>query len=679
MSTELIYRERCALLAQIAAATVVAMGVLVLLGWYFDAQSLKGGLAAGIRVKTNTAIEFVLAGAAFLVLHRCSPLDRVSQTIVRGLATLIFAIAAATLFQHLTQINLGIDELIFTEPRGEAATYSPNRMGPPASLNFILVSFGLLLLARPTPRRCNIASNLFVAVGVLSLVSTLGFLFGAVELYGIARFTGISMSTALAFLLLSLCGICSSTDSALLRMLVAPDAGGILARRLLPPAVLLPPLLGYLRTVGAEWGLYDPAFGRALLVVAFVLIFARLVWASAKVLQSVDSARLDLFERERAARSNAERANRTKDEFLAVVSHELRTPLNAILGWSQILQRKVTPESEQAKGLQVIERNSKLQAQLIEDLLDMSRTLAGKMHLQFASLNLCSAVNESLAAVRQEASDKRISIREEYCAAPIQVWADRDRLKQIFWNILSNALKFTPPGGEIFVGVSTESGMGVVTVRDSGIGIEAPFMERMFDRFSQADSSTTRSHNGLGIGLSVVRELVHLHKGQISAYSAGRDTGTEFTVRIPLSGEREVAIAKEPLSAHHPACRPDHFQSFEMLVVDDDEDSRALTGKVLEEYGARVTLASSAEEAMSILESCKVQLLIADIGMPRIDGYELLRRVRAVHGESLRAIALTAFDRSADKERAREAGFHAHVVKPLNTAELVATVAKLLA
>jgi PAS domain S-box-containing protein len=392
---------------------------------------------------------------------------------------------------------------------------------------------------------------------------------------------------------------------------------------------------------------------------------------------AIDNARL--YEAAQAARAQAERMSEMKDEFLATLSHELRTPLSAILGWSQVLRRKRVDEAELHHALDVIERNARVQTQLIEDLLDMSRITSGKVRLDIQPLQPLAFVEAALQtlAPAAEAKDIRLEKLLDPAAGPIS--GDPGRLQQVVWNLLSNAIKFTPRGGKVQVVLERVNSHIEVSVADTGIGIAAEFLPYVFERFRQADATTTRKFGGLGLGLSIVKHLVELHGGTVRLQSAGEGLGTTFTVRLPLAVVRR-SVGEEP--RRHPRAPREASQDYRVadlsglrvLVVDDEPDARELLRQVLADCGAEVIAAAGAAEALALLTRERPQLLVSDIGMPEADGYELLKRVRAL-GERLPAIALTAFARSEDRTRALRAGFLVHVAKPVEPSELVATVA----
>ena len=396
--------------------------------------------------------------------------------------------------------------------------------------------------------------------------------------------------------------------------------------------------------------------------------------------------RLRLLESERAARAEAERASELKDEFLATVSHELRTPLGAMLGWTQILQLRPMSPEELKHGLSAIERNARAQTQLVEDLLDMSRITSGTLRLDVQPLYPVAFIEPAIETVRPAASAKDIRIEPilDPTAGPIA--GDVSRLQQIVWNLLSNAIKFTPKGGRVQVRLRRVDSYVEMSVADSGIGIAPEFLPHVFERFRQADGSATRVFGGLGLGLAIVKRLVELHGGSVEAFSEGVGKGACFAVRLPVAlipqsaGWGERTQAPTSISLPVPMEVVD-LSGVRILVTDDDADTREMLARVLTECGAKVQLATSSIEALAIFESQPLDLLVSDIGMPDVDGYELLRRVRRLErerGGRLPAIALTALARTEDRTRALRAGFLVHIAKPVEPAELIATVASVM-
>jgi two-component system CheB/CheR fusion protein len=389
--------------------------------------------------------------------------------------------------------------------------------------------------------------------------------------------------------------------------------------------------------------------------------------------------RVELLRRERAARVEAEGANRAKDDFLSVLSHELRTPLTAMLGWARVLRRGALDPSKTGGALETIERNTRLLAQLIEDLLDVSRIAAGKLSIELKRLDLGSVVRAALETVREAADAKDLSLRLDVPEPAPAVRGDRHRLQQVVWNLLSNAVKFTPPGGRIDVRIETIPSAARLTVSDTGRGIAPEFLPRIFDRFRQVEPVATRTQGGLGLGLAIVRHLVELHGGRVVVFSAGEGQGTTFTVDLPQLGAAEPTPATEDDGDARPAALDVRLDGLRVLIVEDEVDTGRMLAEALGEGGAEVTHVETSADALSALAHAVPHVLISDIGMPGTDGYALLRRVRALPpaaGGGVPAIALTAFARGEDAQRAIEAGFNVHLAKPIDPAELARIVAQ---
>ncbi|HEX6323321.1 MAG TPA: response regulator [Vicinamibacterales bacterium] len=390
-----------------------------------------------------------------------------------------------------------------------------------------------------------------------------------------------------------------------------------------------------------------------------------------------EEARRQLLEREKAAREEAQAANRAKDEFLATLSHELRTPLNAILGWVRLMGSGNLDQQTMQRALEIIERNTRLQAQLIEDLLDVSRIISGKLRLDLRPASLSSVVEAAIEAVRPTADAKHITMEFHATAASDSVLIDQGRMQQVVWNLLSNALKFTPEHGRVTIALGSADATLSLRVTDTGVGINPEFLPFVFDRFRQEDAATTRAHGGLGLGLSIVRHLVELHGGRTTAESDGEGRGSTFAVHLPLAATSSLV---KDYAATTSAALEDlpSLEGVHVLLVEDEKDARTLTTTLLERQGARVTAAATAAEALAALEAEVPDVLLSDIAMPGMDGYELIRQVREKDEWSrIPAAALTAFVSPTDRGRALLAGFDTHVPKPVEPAELMAVVAAL--
>ncbi|BAU11211.1 multi-sensor hybrid histidine kinase [Leptolyngbya sp. NIES-3755] len=389
--------------------------------------------------------------------------------------------------------------------------------------------------------------------------------------------------------------------------------------------------------------------------------------------QRIQEERELALQREQRAREQAEAANRVKDEFLAVLSHELRTPLNPILGWTKLLQKKLLTPEKTTIALDTIERNAKLQSQLIEDLLDISRIMRGKLTLNTSAIDLKTVVKSAIDTVSLAAEAKQIQIETHLEAEVGQILGDAGRLQQVVWNLLSNAVKFTPEGGHVVISLTSEDASHAkIIVRDNGKGINPKALECVFDRFWQEDSTNTRQFGGLGLGLAISRQIVELHGGTIVAESNGEGTGATFTVRLPLR-------AAVPVTTPYPASSSEDstLEGLRILVVDDSADSREYAAFVLSEAGSHVRTADSAEAAIVAIEEELPDVIVCDIGMPQANGYELIQKIRSrppEKGGGIVAIALTSYAGDYDQKQAIAAGFQQHLSKPVEPEQLVKTI-----
>jgi signal transduction histidine kinase len=393
-----------------------------------------------------------------------------------------------------------------------------------------------------------------------------------------------------------------------------------------------------------------------------------LLWEVARA----ERHREQLLDAERSARGEAERASQLKDQFLATLSHELRTPLNAIVGWTHILSQTVEDPATR-RAVETIARNARVQAKLIDDLLDMSRIMAGKIGLTVGQCNLTEIVTTAADAVQPAAAAKGVTLNVSARQGQnVGISCDVARMQQVVTNLLENGIKFTPAGGVVEVTVVARAHDAQLVVRDTGDGISPDFLPAVFDRFRQADGSTTRRHGGLGLGLSIARQIVEMHGGSIRADSDGPGHGSVFTVTLPLATPGEV-----PRRSVSPDTASIPWADLRILVVDDDEDARELLRRLLVEHGCQVACASSAEEALEALDARACDIMCTDIGMPGTDGYELLQRVRTSAHARMSVIAVTAFARPEDRERTRAAGFDGYVTKPIDPSHLLQTIARL--
>ncbi len=391
----------------------------------------------------------------------------------------------------------------------------------------------------------------------------------------------------------------------------------------------------------------------------------------------------DITEREDAHQQRVQElaeTNRLKDEFLATVSHELRTPLNSILGWAQLLRSGKLDKTSWNRAVETIEVSAKAQARLIEDLLDVSRIITGKMQLDVRPIRVVEFVQAAIETIRPAAEAKGIKIETVFAPKTVLVLGDPNRLQQVVWNLLSNAIKFTPPGGLVRVQLDHRNSQIELTVRDTGIGIKATYLPDVFDTFRQLESSSTRTHQGLGLGLAIVRRFVELHGGTVQAESAGVGQGTTFRVILPAISEQNDELCRAPTLIPSSVLFKS-LQDLRVVVVDDDRGARELASTILSTYGVQVTTAASAPEAFIAVQQLRPHVLLSDLEMPDEDGYSLIRKVRALQpeeGGDTPAVALTAYARPEDRRRALLAGFQIHLTKPIEADELASAIALLV-
>ncbi len=641
-----------------AALYAMGAGALTLTGWALGMGRLTDWTGAGITMKANPAVGALAAGLALLLL--C--LVPRAGFLVRALAVLLGLLGGLTLVEHVSGLDLGIDTFLFDEAPGAAATMAPGRMGPPASLSYLLLGLGLFLAAGAAQAR-RTATALATAVLVVSALSLVGYLYGVGALYGLARVTGISLQMATVSAALAVGLMAAIPEEGLTEVLRRPDAGGAMFRRLLFPMVATSLLLGWLRLMGERLGLYEMAFGTATRTLLEILLFLALLWWTANVLSRQARVLRESEERERTARMEAETANRLKDQFLATISHELRAPLNAILGWIHLLKKETATREMVNSGLEVIERNARVQSKLIADLLDVSRIVSGKLRVELQPMDLHAVVETALEGIAPAAAAKGVHLAQVLEPGPCRVQGDSARLEQVVANLLSNAVKFTPAGGTVAVALQRTGGEVEVRVQDTGKGIRPEFLAHVFDRFRQEDAGASRAHGGLGLGLSIVKQLVDLHHGKVEAWSAGDGAGATFTLRLPLAMEA-------------PAVAP-ALGGREVLVVDDEPDAREVLARLLRECGARVTAVASTGEGLEAMRVHAPDLVVSDLAMPDGDGYAFLEEVRRL-GFLMPAIAVTAFARPEDRARAHRAGYQRHVAKPIEPRDLFDAVRSLM-
>jgi PAS domain S-box-containing protein len=790
-------RDRTRIFVLAAGAYVALGGLISLLGYPLDLPRLTDWFNNGISIQPNATVCTTLAGLALILIAW----ERERRKAAALPAAIVALLGGATLFQWITDADLGIDSLLmFDRQWGRVGVVVPGRMGPPGSLSWTLVGVALLLAAGRSARTpgTNLVSVLSCVTLGISLVSLTAYLYGAEALHVLPRLTVIAFQTATFIFAVSLGILATQPQSPPMSWLLDRGAVGLLARRSLPVIILGPILLGWVRIVAQERSLVNLATGTALMVLAMIAVMATLSWWNygavarhegaelaasnrlAGVLGSVKDAlivldaqwrftylndpavqRLDrsrdellgrglweivpdavgteaheqlhramaqritvdyevfyvpwqrwfrdraypnaeggltvfsqditalkraeeerghLLEAERAARTQAEQAARLKDDFLATVSHELRTPLNAILGWAQVLKRARADEKLLSDATDALLNSGRMQAQLIDDLLDMNRIVTGKMRLEVQDLELARVIEETLATVHPAAAAKDIRIQTVLNPGAAPLKGDPVRLQQVFWNLLGNAVKFTPKGGKVQVVLERKNSHVEVNIADTGVGIKPEFLPHVFERFRQSDSSSTRQHGGLGLGLAIAKQIVELHGGSLAVSSDGEGKGATFRVQFPVAiakGFPEAEAKPEVAVAAQSAVADGKLTGVRILVVDDDAAACDVLRRLLQACDAEVECVHSGPAALDRIAAGGLDVLLCDIGMPEMDGFGVMRRARTA-GSTIPAIAVTAFARTEDRILALQAGFNLHLSKPVDARELVAAVASLV-
>jgi signal transduction histidine kinase/CheY-like chemotaxis protein len=671
----LVFRLR---LASIACSAVGAFaGLTALVGWITGNELLKGAFVAGITMKTNMALCLILSGAFIGSLAIGAEEGRARARWMNLFAWLVVGIGVGTLIQHLFGVDLAIDRLLFEEDAGAAATESPNRMGPVGATCLTLLGLSRLSIGART--RSGRAPSQYLTIGVMLVASVplLGFLFDVRVLFGIGKYTGIALPTAVALWLLALGLLFARLDAGLMRRLVEEDSGAVMTRRLLPAAVFVPILLMLLRIFGQEVGLFDQALGRALLVLAFMVVFTVLIWRTGEVVfrQATNAALAEGKLRERLVQSleQLSSADQLKTDFLAVLAHELRNPLAPVRNAVHLLRARDGTDPESERTYDVIERQVEHLTRLIEDLMDVSRISRDQLELRKSRVVVSDVVSRAIEGTRYLIDGHRHRLSVSIPAEEVEVDADAARFVQVLINLLANAARYTPEGGHISVVAKHEAEALELSVSDNGVGIPVEQLPHVFDMFYQGGREHRSGHRGLGIGLGLVKKLVELHGGSVSVSSGGVGQGSTFTVRIP--GPLHVVKAKAP--APSPVTTIPSLSGLSVLVVEDNEDSAETLTELLELTGARLHIAHDGEKALLLGAQLEPNIILLDIGLPGMSGYEVAERARRTPwGTRAFIVALTGWGNSDDRARSKAAGFDRHLVKPVDPRELMALIAE---
>ena len=514
----------------VIAVIVCLISFSIIMEWTFGIKILARFSPTDSSMKVNTSIIFLLFGIS-LLLHQFSSL--LAEKFAKACAILGLIFAALILSQYFFHINLGLDELFVRDHPNPDITSSPGRISPLVAFNFILV--GLALFFWKTTTRNNIRPSEYL--GAISLfipiIVTIGYVFNATSLYSFTSVTGVALIAALVFIILLIGILAVRGERGLTTILLSQTRGGLILRFLLPTSLLTIILIDWLCLKASQSGFISASLVAPIGTITSGTVIAVLIWRSAKLLYEADIKEKQTIAELKRAYQTAEEANRAKDEFISIVSHELRTPLNAILGWLSIVRVKPTEESIK-RALEVIQRQSDKQLKLVEDLLDTSRIISGKMRLEIDSLQIDKIIDEAVEIVRPAATAKNIELIVENNNLKNELAGDGSRLLQVFWNLLSNAVKFTPNNGIIKIETSEMISAVQIKVTDSGEGIDKKFVPYVFERFSQSENSTTKRNSGLGLGLSLAKDIIELHGGIITVHSEGIGKGSTFTIRLPI-------------------------------------------------------------------------------------------------------------------------------------------------
>ena len=656
----------------LAGSLGIAVGGVLLILWWSGIPALVQ--FAAWRGKTNTCVGLVLAGGALLACASPRPAVRRLGVALAGGAT---AIGAATLLEYAAGVDLGIDELLRRDwPFAESAAH-PNRMSPNAALSFVLLGPATMLALRGR-RRALFGQALALGVVALDATALIGYLYDTSFLYQAGPFLRISPYTAVCFVALAAGAIALRPELGPLARLTGPGIGSYLARRLLLPVIAIPIALEWLRLQGEKAGWWGGTEALAIDALIYIAAFGALVLYVARSLDAIDAQRkvseLELrrvADSERAARDAAHAANRTKDEFLAMLGHELRNPLAPITHALELMQlRSPGPNRER----DVIARQVRHMTGLVDDLLDVSRIARGKIELARARVELAAAIDDAVELVRPVIDEHRHRLVVDV-EPGLAIDGDRGRIVQIVSNLLNNAAKYTSVGGRIELTARRRDGNAVVRCSDSGVGIPAALLPKIFEPFVQHEATIDRAMGGLGLGLAIVHTMVVLHGGTVAVDSEGEGKGASFTITLPALA---AAPAAAPVVAGAP--RPS-AASRRVLIVDDNEDAAELMGEALQLAGHTVQIAHDGARGLQMAAEFDPDCVMLDIGLPTMDGYDVARRIRDSDGDRRRTlIAITGYGQDGDVRRALEAGFDRHLVKPISlevTLEIVANAPQL--
>jgi len=654
-----ILARRLYRLSLASASAAAGLSALAVVGWVFGVPRLTNLFPVSATMKMNTAVSLLLCSTA-MILRLAHRRRRTMGRLADAAAAAALLIGLLTMAEYVSGRSFGIDQLLVHDPAIPPHGHM-GRMSIATALSVMLVSGGVLLLDRMT----RLSQSFVISGAAIALLGLVGYLYSVKAIHSVTAFSSMAITTAFALCLISVAHLTARPRRCLHHLLVSSNTAGRLARRLLPATVIVPLVVGWLRLKGQQAGWYETEFGLALYAVCNIVILGGIVWWNTLLLNraQTDHRRLEadrnaVLIREQVARARAEKALLARDQLLAVVSHELRTPLTPALLTATALAHRANLPVDVQDDLQLIHEQIEIEARLIDDLLDLTSLRQGKLTLNQQPVDLHDIARDVAAWMKKDAAEHHIQLTLELDSTTPVVMGDAKRLRQIVANLLGNSIKFTPPGGQVRLRTydSADNRLALEAV-DTGTGFEPEMLARLFEAFEQADPSTTRRYGGLGIGLAISKYLVELHSGTLAAMSLGVNRGASFIAHFP----RYVAPTTVP-ATHKPS----------VLLVDDNAQILMVMERLLKLHGYEISTAGSAKEALASARARSFDVLVSDIGLPDLSGWELMRQLRET--VTIRGIAVSGFVDEADRAKSLESGFSLHLSKPLDVPKLIGAI-----